>query len=574
MLRHLRIENLVLARDVFLELDPGLNLVTGETGAGKSLIVGAIGLLVGGRGDASLVRRGESRARVEALFDLSRRPDVEEAVRRAGYDTDGHELLVRREIGADGRTRAFLGGQSVTVTLLRELLAGLVELHGQHEPQTLFDPAFHRAVLDRFGEHGELLAEVRRLAARIHEIDQLTKDLAEREKARRDRLETLRWRLAELEKIEPRPGEEEELRQERERLRHAEEIMEAIRSALELVYEGEEAALDRVHAAARRMRAQAAHDPLYEDIADRLDDVRAQIQEIAADLRSGVDEIAPDPGRLAEIEDRLVALERLRRRFDGAPLEDIVADAERMREEIAALEGQAEEAAELLAEREDLARRWQEAAERLSAARREAAGRLAARVSELLAALAMPEARIEVRIETRDPRELLGTVAAEHGLDDVELLLQANPGEPARPLRRVASGGEISRVMLALDIALEGGLPPRTLVFDEVDQGLGGEAAVRLGEFLSRVAERHQVIVITHLPQVAARPGRHVHVTKKTKGGRTVAVVRVLEDEDERARELARMLGGSVVTDTARRHAEAMLRGEVRGLPGEEGSAR
>ncbi len=574
MLRHLRIENLVLARDVFLELDPGLNLVTGETGAGKSLLVGAIGLVIGGRGDASLVRRGESRARVEALFDLSRRPDVEEAVRRAGYDTDGHELLVRREIGADGRTRAFLGGQSVTVTLLRDLLAGLVELHGQHEPQTLFDPAFHRAVLDRFGEHGELLAEVRRLAARIHEIDQLTRDLAERERARRDRLETLRWRLAELEKVRPRPGEEEELRQERERLRHAEEIMEAIRSALDLVYEGEDAALDRVHAAARRMRAQAVHDPLYEDIADRLDDVRAQIQEIAADLRSGVDEIAPDPGRLAEIEDRLVALERLRRRFDGAPLEDIVADAEKMREEITVLEGRAEEAAGLRAEREELAERWKDAAERLSAARRQAADRLAARVSELLAALAMPEARIEVRIESRDPDGLLGTVAAEHGLDDVELLLQANPGEPARPLRKVASGGEISRVMLALDIALEGGLPPRTLVFDEVDQGLGGEAAVRLGEFLSRVAERHQVIVITHLPQVAARPGRHVHVTKKTKGGRTVAVVRVLEDEDERARELARMLGGSVVTDTARRHAEAMLRGEVRGLPGEEGSAR
>jgi len=571
MLRHLRIENLVLARDVFLELDAGLNLVTGETGAGKSLIVGAIGLAIGGRGDASLVRRGESRARVEALFDLSRRPDVEEAVRRAGYDTSGHELLVRREIGADGRTRAFLGGQTVTVTLLRELVAGLVELHGQHEPQTLFDPTFHRKVLDRFGGHESLLAEVRRLAARIHEIDQLTRDLAERKRARDERLETLRYRLAELEQVRPRPGEEEELRQERERLRHAEEIAEAIRSTLDLVYEGEGAALDRVHAAARRMRAQAPHDPLFEEIADRLDDVRAQIQEIAADLRSGADEVVPDPGRLAEVEERLVTLERLRRRFDGAPLEEIVANTERIREEIAELEGRDEELSGLRAEREELAARWREAAERLSAARREAAARLAERVSGLLEALAMPDARIEVRIETRDPGELLGTVAAEQGLDDVELLLRANPGEPARPLRRVASGGEISRVMLALDIALEAGLPPRTLVFDEVDQGLGGEAAVRLGEFLSRVAERHQVIVITHLPQVAARPGRHVHVTKKTRAGRTVAVVRVLEDEDERARELARMLGGSVVTETARRHAEAMLRGEVRGLPGEEG---
>ncbi len=574
MLRHLRIENLVLARDVFLELDPGLNLVTGETGAGKSLLVGAIGLLIGGRGEASLVRRGESRARVEALFDLSRRPDVEEAVRRAGYDTDGHELLVRREIGADGRTRAFVGGQSITVSLLRDLLAGLVELHGQHEPQTLFDPAFHRAVLDRFGDHGDLLAEVRRLATRIHEIDQLTRDLEERERTRRDRLESLRWRLGELEKVRPRAGEEEDLRQERERLRHAEEIVEAIRSALDLVYEGEDSALDRVHAAARRMRAQAVHDPLYEDIADRLDDVRAQIQEIAADLRSGVDEVSPDPGRLAEIEDRLVALERLRRRFDGAPLEDIVADAEKIRGEIAALEDQAEEAAGLRAERDELAARWREAAERLSSARRDAAARLAGRVTELLAALAMPEARVEVRIDSRPPGEIVGTVAAVHGLDEVELLLRANPGEPARPLRKVASGGEISRVMLALDIALEGGLPPRTLVFDEVDQGLGGEAAVRLGEFLSRVAERHQVIVITHLPQVAARPGRHVHVAKKTRSGRTVAVVRTLEDEDERARELARMLGGSVVTDTARRHAEAMLRGEVRELPGEGGEGR
>ncbi len=560
MLRQLRIENLVLARSVLLDFAPGLNLITGETGAGKSLIVGAIELALGGRGEAGLVRQGEDRALVEALFDVGARPDIVERFARAGLDAPGGEVLVRREIGADGRSRAFVNGGVCTIAMLRDLLAGLVEMHGQHEAQTLMAPELHRQYLDRAGGYDELVLAVRRENQGLREIDARIQELEERAAQREGRIDGLRFRLAEFDAVKPQPAEEDRLRQERERLRRSEEIGETLRAALDDLYEGEGAAQGRVHHAARRMRAHAGLDALYEDLADRLDDVRTQLSEIASDLRGAVESVAGDPGRLAEVEERLVALERLRRRFDHASLSDIVSGAESMRRELAQLTEQGDSVEALRAERDERLAAYRAAAGRLSEARREAAGRLAATVSGLLEALAMPKARLEVRLETAEAGAVAATPAGDAGAEQVEFLLQANPGEPARPLRKVASGGELSRVMLALDIALEAGLPRRTLLFDELDQGVGGSAAEQLGLFLARVARRHQVICITHLPQVAARAARHVYVTKKVKTGRTVAVVKVLEDDDERVEELARMIGGTVLTDTARRHAEALLR--------------
>lgn len=560
MLRELHVENFVLARKVQLELHPGLNLITGETGAGKSLLVNALALVLGERADSAFVRKGESRAVVQAIFDLGGRPDVLEALRRAGFEAEGGELLVRREVGADGRSRAFLAGAPVTLGLLRELTRGLVELHGQHEPQTLFDPTQHRQILDRYGGCLDRLAEVRREARSVRELDQRLREIDERERQRDRRRELLEFRLAEFESVAPRPDEEDELRRERERLRHAEEIGEALEAALETLYEGEGAAQDRVHAAARRLRAHATRDETYEDLADRLDDVRAQLQEIASDLRAALEDVAPDPVRLEEVEERLIALEKLRRRFEGASLAEIVAGAEGMRRELDDLAAEQEAAGSLSEERSRAAARWRTAAEALTACRRSAAARLAEEVSRLLAGLAMKNARLEPEVRTSDLDELARGVPPEEGADEVELMLAANPGEPARPLRKVGSGGEISRVMLALDIALGRGLPRRCLLFDEVDQGLGGEAAERLGEFLARAAKEHQVICVTHLAQVAARADRHVYVAKKVRSGRTVAVVRALEDEYDRVEELARMLSGSVVSETARRHAEELLR--------------
>lgn len=565
MLRQVRIENLVLARELLLEFDPGLNLITGETGAGKSLIVGAVALALGGRGEATLVRQGEERAVVEALFDLTERPDLQQRLARAGYDVKGNEILIRREVGADGRSRGFLNGASATIALLRDLLAGLVEMHGQHEPQTLFQPELHRAILDRFGRHEEPLTEVRRESAAIRDIDQRLAELADRAAQRQARIELVTFRLAEFDAVRPQAGEEQKLRAERERLRHAEALGEALSAALELLYEGEGAAVDRVHAAARRLRPQGPVDPLYTDLADRLDDVRSQIDDVAADIRGQLDEASPDPARLEQLEERLVALERLRRRFEGAGLEDIVGEAESMRRELAELVGQADSAEQLAREREARVAAYAAAAGRLGAARREAADRLAAATGRLMRELMMPNAKLEVEFQPGRIEDLAGSPAGADGAEQVEFLLAANPGEPARPLRKVASGGELSRVMLALDLALERGLPRRTLLFDEVDQGIGGEAADVLAEFLARVARRHQVICITHLPSIAARAERHVSVTKKLKGGRTHVVVKVLDDDDDRVEEVARMLGGTMVTDTARRHAEAMIRASREG---------
>ncbi|RMG43985.1 MAG: DNA repair protein RecN [Acidobacteria bacterium] len=579
MLRELRIENLVLARRVELSFSPGLNLITGETGAGKSLLVGALALALGGRGEASMVRQGEERAVVEALFDLSGRPDLVRRLATAGYDPRGDELLIRREIGAEGRSRALIGGSTVTLSLLRELTAGLVEMHGQHEQQSLLAPENHREILDRFARHGALLERTRRAFGELRECEARLKEHRERAAAREARRELIEYRLAELEAVAPKPGEEEELRRERERLRHAEEIGEALAAALQLLYEGEGSATEKIHAAARRLHRQADRGEQFAELADRLDDVRAQVDEIAADLRSAASEIAPDPERLAEVEDRLHRLDKLRRRFDGAPLEDLIAQGEALRRELAELEGAEESAAQLAEQRQSAAAAYLAAARELHESRRRAAGELERKVASLLEELAMPKARLEVHVTPRpgledDPGAIDASRIAADGLSGVEFHLRANPGEPARPLRKVASGGELSRLMLALDVALEGELPPRTLLFDEVDQGLGGQAADRLGEFLSRVSRHHQVICITHLPQVASRADTHVTVTKKQRSGRTVAVVKTLTDLDERVEEVARMLAGSVVTDTARRHAEAMIRGEAGGPGRSRGVAR
>lgn len=561
MLRLLRIENLVLAREVALEFAPGLNLITGETGAGKSLIGGAIGLALAGRAEASLVRQGEERALVEALFDITHRPELASRLLRAGFDSSDGELLIRRELAADGRSKAFLNGQTVTVGLLRELTAGLLEAHGQGEPMSLLSPETHRQLLDRFGGHDDLLHELRRHHGALREVATRLAELTERATQRQQRIELVRFRLAEVEALRPEPGEEQRLRAERDRLRHRETLVETLQAALDALYEGEGAAVERIHAAARRLKAQGAHDPTLIETADRLGEVRTTLQDLCAELRDQLESLAGDPGRLEQIEERLIALDRLRRRFDGAALEAIVADVDALQRELNEFEQHDSVERELSAERTRVLALYAAAAERLSAARTATARRFAAEIGALLDQLAMKPARLEVAIEPAPARDVAELPGGADGVDSVEFQLAANPGEPARPLRRVASGGELSRVMLALDIALEGGLARRTLLFDEVDQGLGGDAADRLGEFLVRVARHHQVICITHLPQVAARAQNHISVSKKLKAGRTFAVVKALEDEDDRIEEVARMLGGTYVTETARRHAEAMVRG-------------
>ncbi|HHN75604.1 MAG TPA: DNA repair protein RecN, partial [Acidobacteria bacterium] len=266
MLRQLRIANLVLARDVLLDFAPGLNLITGETGAGKSLITGALALACGARAESSFVRQGANRAVVEALFDLSRRPDLVERLHRAGYSAAGEEVLIRREIGSDGRSKAVLAGSPATMALLREITGELVEVHGQHEPQALFQPEVQRDLLDRAGEHGALLREVRRVAALVREVDARLADLRERARARGSRIEILQYRLAEFDQVRPEPGDEERLRGIRERLRHAEEIGHGIEAAIEAIYEGDDAAHDRIHGAARRIRTLGGHDEVFVEL--------------------------------------------------------------------------------------------------------------------------------------------------------------------------------------------------------------------------------------------------------------------------------------------------------------------
>ncbi|MGR8011370.1 DNA repair protein RecN [Streptomyces hypolithicus] len=565
----MRIRSLGVIDDAVVELSPGFTAVTGETGAGKTMVVTSLGLLLGGRADAALVRIGAKAAVVEGRLTMA--PDAPAAVRagEAGAELDDGALLISRTISAEGRSRAHLGGRSVPVGLLAELADDLVAVHGQTDQQGLLRPARQRQALDRYAgdavavPHTKYAAAYRRLRSVVTQLDELT-TLA-RERAQEADL--LRFGLEEIAGVEPRAGEDVELAAEAERLGHAEALASAAsvaHAALAGNPEDPETvdATTLVAGAHRALEAVRAHDPALAVLAERIGEIGILLGDVAGELAGYADNLDADPLRLSAVEERRAALTLLTRKY-GEDAEAVLGWAEDGVARLTELEGDDERIAELAAERDGLRAELAHLAQALTDARTEAAERFAGAVTEELASLAMPHARVSIEVrQTEDPEgvEVGGRPVAygASGVDEVELLLAPHPGAQARPIAKGASGGELSRVMLAVEVVFAGSDPVPTYLFDEVDAGVGGKAAVEVGRRLAKLAKSAQVVVVTHLPQVAAFADRQLLVEKTNDGSVTRSGVTVLEGED-RVRELSRMLAGQEDSETARAHAEELL---------------
>ena len=571
MLAEMRIQGLGVIDDATLELDPGLTVLTGETGAGKTMVVTGLTLLGGGRAEASRVADGARRAVVEGRF--SAEPAAVAVADEVGAEPDDDGTLIAvRTVGADGRSRAHLGGRSVPVGVLGRLAEATLAVHGQNDQLRLLRPAEQRALLDRFA--GETVAEpLARYRSVRSEWMRISAELVERRDGARklaQEADLLRHGLTEIIAVDPQPGEDVELVAHARRLAEADELR-AVASAAQAALVGAEDVPDVPAALAligeARHRLAAAGDAELSALDARLAEALALLGDVGAELTGYLDRLDADPERLASVLSRQAELKALTRKY-AADVDGVLAWAAAARERLGSLDVSDEALAGLTARRDGLAVELAEHAAAVTAARTKAAGRLAADTTAELAGLAMADARLLVAVTQRvagagaaeavrvGRREL---VAGAEGVDEVELRLVAHAGASPQPLHKGASGGELSRVMLALEVALAGADPVPTMVFDEVDAGVGGRAAVEIGRRLARLASRHQVIVVTHLPQVAAYADRHLVVDKTNRdGGKARSRVRTL-GEDERIVELARMLAGLDDTDTGRAHAEELL---------------
>jgi DNA repair protein RecN (Recombination protein N) len=573
MLKHLRITNFAILSDVSVELVPGFNVLTGETGAGKSLIVDAVALLRGARASADIPRAGADEAVVEAVFEPP--ADLHGALRerlealglRAGEDG---EVLVRRVISRGGRSRVHVNGGLTTASALAELGALLVDLSGQHEHQGLVDPARHIAILDAFGVEPALVERAEAAYRRVRAAAEALAGADTDERTRQQREDFLRFQLEELEAAKVEPGEETALAAERERLRSAGKLGGAARKGEDALYAGEGAVADVIGGLLRELEPLCAIDARLSGPARSIAEARVLVEDAAVELRRYADSVADDPERLAEIEDRLHVVSKLCKKHGAADTHALVESRRQMAEELAALEQHDARREALGKELEAARREAAKAAEALGKARREAAAKLEKAAGDALGELRMAGARVSVEIAPRaaagDEDEAVaaaltfdGRRLGPRGWDKVELMLAANKGEPARPLAKIASGGELSRIMLALKLALKRAETVATYVFDEVDSGIGGGTAEVVGLQIKRVAAERQVICVTHLAQIAALADAQFRVEKYEKDGRVETRVERLSAA-ERREELARMLGGLKITSKTRAHADELLR--------------
>jgi DNA repair protein RecN (Recombination protein N) len=552
MLASLAIRDVVLIDRLDLAFAPGLTVLTGETGAGKSILLDALGLAIGQRGDAGLVRHGASQASVTAVFEIPDRHEARRIAAEHGIADDGGPLILRRTLGSDGRSRAFVNDEPASVGLLRRLGASLVEIEGQFESQGLLDAATHRRLLDAFAGAGARVAETASAAARWSEARRLKAEAeAEIARARADE-DFLRHALSELDAFDPKPGEEAELAELRQRLMNREKIAEAISVAEEEIggARGAERAINAARRALDRIAGKAGAS--LNAAAAALDRGAAELAEAVAGLRSAAAEADIDPRRLAEAEERLFGLRELARKH-RVEVDALPALKDAFAARLSALDDQGGLLARRAEEEAGARSAYVAAAEALSAARKDAAKRLDKAVNAELKGLKLEKAKFRTEL-ARLPEEQWG----EAGIDSVAFQIATNPGAPFAPLARIASGGELARLMLAVTVCLARANPVPSLVFDEVDAGVGGATAAAVGERLQRLAEGLQVLVVTHSPQVAAMGRQHWRVSKETAAG--TARTRLLAlDPDARREEIARMLSAAEVTAEARAQADRLL---------------
>lgn len=563
MLALLNISNFALISELKVEFDRGLNLLTGETGSGKSIIVDALGVLIGDRFSPELIRAGERHASVEGLFALGAHPQVEAILEEAGVrprEGGDVELVVRRELSAEGRGRVFVNNRLATLSLLRSLRPLLVDIHGQGTQQTLFDPDTHLELLDAFadlsGKRAEVTERYRRWAALGRELESLRRDEADKFHL----TDALRFQVSELEAARLHAGEDEQLEAERRRLANLEKLTELCADAYNLTYEESDSTVARVRRLERQVDELAQYEGSYRNYLEGLAAARAVLEDLSVTLRDFLDGLTFSPERLAEVESRLAEIARLRRKYGGtveSALEHLAGSRERLRQ----LEHTDERAEEVARELAAARASYLEAAGRVHRARVKAAGEFRRAVESALGEVAMEHARFEARVEA--PSDT-GTAEAARaftatGYDRVEFYFSANAGEPLRPLAKVASGGEASRLMLVLKTSASPARFPRTIVFDEVDAGIGGRISEAVGLKLKALSGTNQVLCVTHQAQIARFADTHLLVDKRERAGRTEVSVGRL-DRRRQVEEIARMLTGAEITEAARRHAREMLK--------------
>ena len=555
MLVELVVENYAVVERVRVRFHRGLNLLTGETGSGKSLVVDSLGLLFGGRASGDLVRSGAERARVSAIFEAPGTPEFRRLLDDNGIEIEDGELLVERELQASGKSRAFLGSRPVTVSLLRDLAPHLGDLHGQHDQQELFSGEGQRAMLDAFAGAEEQREKVTGLFAQWQGIQREMEELDRGEQEKLRMADLWGFQKREMEEANLKPGEAAELEAQRLVLQNVAKLEEHARAAYDLLYESENAAATTVRQARRRVEELCRIDPSLEETSELLKPAEVAIDDAGRALQHYLGTLEADPARLDRVEGRLAVLDKLKRKYGGS-VEEMIAYLEEVRGKLAAVETAGERRMRLEQERSEAAAAYEREAAKLSQERRKAAGQLERGVEGELAALAMEGTTFRV--------ELGAGEWSASGTDRVRFLVSPNRGEEARMLERVASGGELARLALALktQIIARGGRSPgvaRTLVFDEVDAGVGGRTAESVGRRLKKLAERYQVLCVTHLPQIAGFADHHFVVEKQEERGRVRATVEELTAEGRR-REIGRMLSGEKMTAEALKHAEQLIK--------------
>jgi DNA repair protein RecN (Recombination protein N) len=550
MLTELRVRNFAIIEALTLPLGPGFNVLTGETGAGKSIIVGALGLLLGERGTADVVRTGTDRATVEGVFEVKSRPELQALLDERGIDVEDSIVVLRREVTAAGRTRAWVNGTTVTAGVLAEVGRFLIDLHGQHEAQSLLDPESQREVLDAFAGSTEEAETVRDAHSALVAIRREIADLESRKATAEKRADYLRHVAREISDAKIVDGEDVRLEEEARRLENAAEIREATAALIGLLEDDEAGLLTRLGSAQRALQQLQRYDPTLSRLQESFDTGYYAMESLGrelADYAAGVDH---DPARLATVRARRDLLFRLTKKY-GPALADVIRTGRDARSELDLLDTAGLDMKGLHARETEAATALRDAAAALTAKRSGAAKKLARSVDEILPELGMPDGHFVVQLRTLSD-------AGAHGAEDVEFMVALNVGHDMRALARVASGGELARVMLALKTILAQLDEVPTLVFDEVDSGIGGKVGQQVGDMLRRVAGSHQVFAITHLAQIAARAHRHIVVSKGARAGVTTADVAQLTDT-QRVTEIARMLGGDPESDTSRAHAAELL---------------
>jgi DNA repair protein RecN (Recombination protein N) len=556
MLRHLKLHDFALVKDLELEPGEGLCLLTGETGAGKSILVGAVGLLSGQRAETEMVRDGSDEAVVEGSFHVQRHaPEVSVLLEQWSLPFDG-EVIIRRRVLREGRNAITVNGGAVTLAQLKDLGAHLVQVHGQNQGQSLLDENVHRSILDGLPEVSPAAKALELSFEELEQALRLLRGIQRSESERAQRLDTVVLQRGEIDRVGPSPGEEDEHLIAKTRLQNAEAIAEAANSVASLLRDDEASVASQLAEARRRLRDLGEMDPSWTPYLKDLEDSAAVLATIASEAERTASTVSHDPAALEGVLQRIADLDRLKKKY-GPSLDEVLAHRNDLEEEYAELTGRAVSVAEALKRLDGAFASYQEAASALSRLRAAAARSFSTSVERALHPLAMDKARFQVTLLARqveDPKQ-----AGRFGNEDVRFLFSANPGEPPKALSKIASGGELSRCLLALLTVAGAGTAPDTLVFDEVDAGIGGRPAERVGRSLWKLASNHQVLCITHLPQIAAFSHWHAKVEKAVHAGRTVVSARVLS-EAEKADEIARMLAGETINETARQHALQLMK--------------